>query len=170
MKAILLGLLIVLSVNTAKAFVFDDLVETLRGIFESWEVNKEEVNKLIICIGDLKDIEFQIDEIMKEFKEIDFKDISKLITLIAKLFGHLQQIFKDITPCLDTKGEIKKLLDKIIHLTPIQILLKLFENVMKNGQKIYNEIMALVKAYNEKNYYSFGYNIGEILEDLFLRT
>ena len=167
MKAILLGLLIVLSVNVAKAYTFDDFVETLRGIFESWEVNKEEVNKLIICVNDLKDIEFQIEEIMKEFKEINFKDISKIITLIAKLFGHFQQIFKDIRPCIDSNGEIKKLFDKFIHLTPIQILLKLFENIMKNGQKIYNAIMALVKAYQEKDYYNFGFNVGEVIEDLF---
>ena len=177
MKAILVGILLILSCVHAEEnivaeepnFTIDDLLETLRGIFEAWEVNKEEVHKLLLCVSGLKDIELQIAKIMEEIKKIDLKDIVKLVEAIVRLFGAVQQLFKDITPCIDSKGEIIIIVKKLIKLTPIEMLLKIFHNIMNEGKKIYNDIISMIDAFKTKNYYKFGYYMGDILELLFLK-
>ena len=175
MKAILFGLLLVLAISRAEptpesepAFTIDDLVELLRGVFESWEVNKEEVEKLLLCVGDLKDIEVEVAKILEELKHIDVKDIVKLIEAIVRLFVCVQQIFKDIEPCIDSAGEIAKIVAKITKLTPMELLLKLFHNIMENGKKIYNDVIALIDAIKVKDFYKVGYYVGDILWTLFL--
>ncbi len=151
-------------------FGMDDVVETLRGIFESWEVNKEEVTKLLECVRSLKDLEKQIGIIMEEIKQIDLKDLAKLVEMVVKLFGAFQQLFKDILPCIDAKGEIIKLVNKFIHLTPIEMLKKLAMNLLDNGRRLLNDILAGISAFQRKDFYQFGYQIGEVIELLFLRT
>ena len=153
----------------APEFIIDDLLEALRGIFESWEISKEEVDKLLLCVGGMKDIEHQIAKIMEEIRQIDIKNIVKLVEAMVRLFGAVQQVFKDIEPCVDSAGEVKKLLDKFIHLTPMQMLTKLMLNLMDNGRKIYNDIIDLIASFREAKYYKFGYDIGDIIEALFFK-
>jgi len=174
MKAILLGLLLVLSVVEANQLraapgPMDNLIETLRGVFESWEVNKEEVEKLLLCVADLKDIEFQIEQILEELKKLDLKDILKLVEIITRIIGEVQQVFKDIEPCLDSTGEIKKLINKFINLTPIEMLNRIIKHIMYSGKEIYDAIMKIIQGYKDKSYYVIGYNIGEIIELLFFK-
>ena len=174
MKVILVGLLLVLSLVHAEpvptpAFTLDDLIDILRGIFEAWEINKEEVDKLLICVNDIKDIELEVAKILEELKHIDVKDIVKLIEALVRLFVAVQQIFKDIEPCIDSTGEIVKLVAKLIKLTPMELLMKLFKNIMENGQKIYKDVIAFIEAIKTKNYHDAGFTIGDILWTLFLK-
>eukprot|EP00829_Urostomides_striatus_P013794 TRINITY_DN38_c0_g1_i1.p1 TRINITY_DN38_c0_g1~~TRINITY_DN38_c0_g1_i1.p1 ORF type:complete len:226 (-),score=86.29 TRINITY_DN38_c0_g1_i1:19-696(-) len=173
MKALFLVVLLGLSLASTSPEVpqmnLEEFIETLRGVFEAWEVNKEEVEKLLLCVHDLGDIKHQIEIIMEEIKKISMKDIIKLVEVIVKLFVAVQQIFKDIEPCIDAAGELKKLLEKIIHLTPVELFMKLFHNIMENGKQIYNDIIAMINAYYDGNYYDFGYYLGDVLEILFLK-
>lgn len=175
MKAIFCVLLLVLALTSAEGlradkFSMDNLIEMLRGIFESWDVNKEEVDRLLLCVSDMKDIEHQVEKVMEDLKKLDLHDLAKLVETVSRLFGEVQSIFKDILPCVDSASEIKKLLDKIIHLKPSDFFTRLFHNLLNNGRQIYNGIIALIKAFSAADYYTFGYNIGDILELLFLKN
>lgn len=129
----------------------------------------EEVEKLLLCVADLKDIEFQIEQILEELKKLDLKDILKLVEIITRIIGEVQQVFKDIEPCLDSTGEIKKLINKFINLTPIEMLNRIIKHIMYSGKEIYDAIMKIIQGYKDKSYYVIGYNIGEIIELLFFK-
>ncbi len=154
----------------APAFIIDDLLETLRGVLVAWEVDHEEVNKLLLCVGGMRDIEKQIVVVMEEIKNIDLKDLVKVVQAIVKIFGAFQQLFKDIEPCIDSGSEIRNLLDKFIHLTPAEMLKKVAMNLLDNGRKVYNDIVAAIGAFGKRDYYGFGYTIGDLIELLFFRT
>lgn len=164
MKVLILGLILLLGFSQSQVtvadssvaapnFTIDDLLEILRGVFTSWEVSKEEVEELLLCVADLKDIEHQIAAVIEELKHIDFHDIAKLVELVVKLFGALQQVFKDIEPCIDSAGEIRKLLNRFIHLTPMEMLKRLAVNLLDNGRKIYNAIVKAITAVKTKDHY-----------------
>eukprot|EP00831_Metopus_contortus_P025651 TRINITY_DN22045_c0_g1_i3.p1 TRINITY_DN22045_c0_g1~~TRINITY_DN22045_c0_g1_i3.p1 ORF type:complete len:128 (-),score=25.31 TRINITY_DN22045_c0_g1_i3:165-548(-) len=88
---------------------------------------------------------------------------------VVQVLTAVQSIFKDILPCIDSYDELEKLIHKIIDLTPIEILKKLMLNMMDNARKIYKDILAFLAALKENDFYKFGYNVGEILEFLFLK-
>ncbi len=178
MKAIFLGLLVLLALTQVKAeeqfrqegnFTIEDLIETLRGVLESWEVGKEEVSKLLLCVGGLKDIESQVYKIMEEIKKINVGNIMKLVEAVVRLFGTFQQIFKDIEPCIDSEGEVRKLTDKFINVTSVEFLTKVLLNIMDNARRIYNDILGMIAAFRKEDYYTFGYDVGDIIEALFFK-
>ena len=148
---------------------FDDLLDVLRGIFESWEVNKEEVEKLLLCVSDMKDIEHEIEIIMEELKKIDIFDILKLVEIIGKLFAAFQRIFKFIQPCLDSVEEIKKLVEKVFRYDLFEFVKRLFMHLKNDGKILYEHVKSMLKYFKEGDYNKFGYHFGEILEILFLK-
>ena len=147
-----------------------NFTEILRGIFESWDIEHEEVKELIICVHSIEDIEVQVVEIIHEIKQINIRNLSKLAEIMVKLFGALQNVFKDLQPCIDSEGDIKKLLEKFIHLSHIEMLKRLLHNLLDNGHRVLDYLADAVDMIKAAEYYKFGFDVGEVIELLFLKT
>ena len=173
MKAIIFAILALAAVavcDKAPMFVVDDMIETLRGIFESWDIEHEEVNELLTCVKTMKNVEAHLAEAIKEIKQIDIRNLSKLVEVITKLFVALQNAFKEMHPCIEVDGDVRKLLDKFIHLGFFQILKKITLNLLDNGRLVLNYLVSAVHMVHAGDYFRFGFDIGEVIELLFFRT
>ena len=173
MKAIIFAFFFVFALTT---FVPDgeprdikDVLEMIRGILESWEINKEEVEKLLICVQDLEDIQVQVEIILEEIKKLSLKDIIKLAEAIARIVSAIQQLFKDMEPCIDAAGELFKILGKFVHLSFWELVQKILVNIFNNPRLIMENLEKMMDAYEKLEYRDTGYYLGEVIELLLLK-
>lgn len=85
----------------------------------------------------------------------------------------LGQAFKDIPTaikdCKDVANIIKKLRNLAVYFSnPSLLAVNAGKNIIWHARSIYKEVKAIVYAYQHKNWFSFGLNIGIIVDMVFL--
>jgi len=172
MKAIFAALLILAAFSQALTFTEDevaqldvnDIKEFLRGIFDAWKSNQEEVEELLKCLEKFTDIETEIGVIIQKLKKIDPRDIRKVIAVVVEIIECTQKIFGDVKFCFRSGSEIWKIVSRLLKMSPIEIFIKIMGNIHVNGEILWNDIVEIIHAIKEGNCYKLGHCLGELME------
>ena len=153
----------------ARPRIINEVMEMLRGTFEAWRANKEEVNELLECVDGIEEIKTQIEEIIEEIKHLNPLDIKKIADLLMRLIDSVQKILSDVGHCYKSETELYNIVMRVISLTPLQLITKILGNIRVNGGQIWGDIMGLIDAAKKGSYYQIGFCFGDAIDLLFLK-
>ena len=141
-----------------------------KGVFEAWKDNEESVEKLISCNRNL----FEVHKTMKRICNIiqrivwhDFKNVTDSFKLIALEFA---SICDELMMCVDGKEELMVLLRRVIYLSPSEFLYRIYLNFLANIQNIVQDIREAFDSLIARNFYNFGYHLGDAIELIFFKN
>ena len=145
-------------------FMPDDIIKVFRGVFEAWKANNESVNLLLGCTDSMTDVEAQIISIINETQQFDPSDPRRIVESVIRIIINVENIIKDTLICIDSAEDFKVMLNRIIVLTPTEILLRVYFNFMYNAKRVSDDIATLINAYNAGDFYNIGYKAGDIAD------
>ena len=147
-----------------KDMAFSDMKEFMRGVFEAWKANQEEVTELLKCIDAMTEIETEIGKVLEELKKLDPTDVNALSKFIATCILAVQKVSGDVYVCFESGSEFINIVGRLFKLSPIELIMKILGNIHMNGQLLWNDIIGIIHALKEGNLYKVGYCLGELMD------
>ena len=153
---VIVGDYTVLKLSTA------DMINVVTGILRG--ALDLSVPSVETCISDVENIASEVQEAVADFREESFTGVSNGIKKIGDIVGQIQG---DISDCEVSAEDAKKLADMAKNFkSPWSFAFTVGKNILLNGVDIYHEISDAVTAYDSADYYNFGYDVGEALEEV----
>jgi hypothetical protein len=116
------------------------------------------------CISDVDTLTSEVEEAITDFKKMSFSGVKAGINMIGTIAGEVEG---DIADCKVSAEDAKKLAEMADNFkTPWSFIFHMGKNILLNGVDIYNEIEMSLDYYDQGDYYNFGYQIGEALEEV----
>lgn len=176
MRLILLSLILLFSPITLEKqlrytltndkFGPDDAYNLVDGVLKGLAFN--DVDALMKCFNNIPDIYNDVLTIIYLLQNIDIKHFKELMEAIIKIFDLVDEILHAITPCASVQDSerIKEIINDIMNANIQHIAL----NLLLHGGKIAMDIMALPTDFNSGDFYSFGFDIGDLVTQILLST
>lgn len=143
---------------------FNDIVAILKGLLHG--INQgQNIGNVETCLMNIPTLIDSIKELVELVKNIDWKNLDKLVEALKKVFKIMELVLDGIKPCSLVPKEIDEIIKKLSEIDSK----KLLEKVLKNAFKLINDITAAIKALTKADYYEFGYKLGDIVFFLLLK-
>ena len=118
------------------------------------------------CINDVEGLTSEVEEAVADFKKASFSGVSAGIEKVGDIVGKIQG---DIADCKVSAEDAEKLAEMAKNFkSPWSFAFHVGKDILLNGVDIYHEISDAVTKYDNKDYYGFGYNVGEALEEVLI--
>jgi len=114
------------------------------------------------CIGDVEKLTTDVEEAVADFKKMTFSGVKAGVHKVGDIVDELET---DVADCKITAEDAKTLAKMAKNFTsPWSFIFHFGKNILLNGVDIYNDIQTSLDYYDKKDYYHFGYYVGEALE------
>ena len=149
--------------------IFRCFIDFQRGVVEAWKENGESVEKLLGCNRKLEEVHNDIMGIINTIKNIEWTKPRNVIEGLKIVFMEISAICDHIIICLDSRVEVKILLDRILYLSPKELIERLYSNFVVYSQEISDDVYSAINAFYKRDCYTFGFKVGDIVELLFFK-
>jgi len=123
---------------------------------------KGDVNQLLKCVKNIEPLFYDIMEALSLILKLDLKDIMEGL---SQLINAIREIIDILTPCSEGFEQLKKFGEAIRNVNLNKIIAKIIQNIAA----FIKDIMECFNDYNDKDYYDFGKDLGDIMFRLFLQ-
>ncbi len=147
----------------------DDVIKLFRGIFEAWQANNEDVKRLLNCTDSAADIKTRVIAIINEAQNLDPTNVRLFIEGIIRIMDHVENIIRNVLPCVDSVDDFVVLVNRIINLGINELLMRIYLNFITNSKKVNSDIRGIIDAFNAGDFYKIGYNAGDLVEILLFK-
>lgn len=143
-----------------------DAYKLIEGLLKGLRFNN--TDQLMKCVDDVPDIYSEVEEIIQLIEHIDFRHIDQLIEAISKIFDLVSKILNALSPCADLKDSER--LKQIIQLLKKVSIYEIAVNLLIHGGQLLKDFEDLPKEYRAGNFSQFGYDLGDIINELVLTS
>lgn len=137
---------------------FNDVVDLIKGLIESLNMNHD-IESLKDCILEIPEVILRFKYLIEEIKNLDWKNIEMIFELFIRLFDALKEVFVGLKPCSHIPADFEAIIKKLSNFN----FDKMLQRILKNGFEIFRLITEGIKMLQEKNFYGFGKNIGQVV-------
>lgn len=130
---------------------FNDIFELVLGFLEGMNVGKD-VGSILECVKKFPDFIIRFERIIKEFKEMDVKNV---IEFVRKVFVGITELMKDLVVCEHTAYNVIELTKKILQLGLGNIVMR----VKLNFGYILEKVGVAKTHFDKKEYEKAGYGL-----------
>jgi hypothetical protein len=138
-------------------FFIDGLVQ---GAFEAADPLAE------TCIKNGEDMLLQISQAVQDIKEGSKESVEEGVQLIGQVIQEASSELVDCEIAVDTFEQLFELASSFSH--PLAFAVKAGKNILINHVEISDEIHAAIEAWDEPDFFTFGFNVGEALAQVFI--
>jgi len=97
---------------------------------------------------------------------MSFSGVKAGINLIGEMVDQVQGDIKDCEVSVEDAKKLAEMADNFK--SPWSFAYNVGKNILLNGVDIYNEIASAIDFYDKNDYYNFGYQVGEALEEVII--
>ena len=144
----------------------DDWKELVLGLFEGAFGPTEKVAEK--CIDEGEETIATLEKAVQDIREGSDESVQDGIELIGQA---VREAAQDLQDCEEAAAEVEDLIDMAEMLEhPWSFMVHARKNIVVNHVEILDEVTAAVDAWDSdpKDFRAFGFNVGEILEQVFL--
>ena len=142
---------------------YKDAVEFIKGFLKG--INQSHnFNDVETCLDDIPVIVEDIKAAIEALKNLDWKNIEKIVHAFLTLFDTGRKIIEAILPCSKAPKEMEIILKKIKNIDPNKLINKITAHLLELVQDI---IDALTKA-GKHDYFGCGDDLGDVFYRLVL--
>jgi len=135
----------------------NDVIQVIEGVLKgAIDVEFSDLDK---CIEDGEDIIKDVESAAKHFKS---KDINDIIAGLKDIGDVLTKVEDALQSCKSIEADLKKLTEMAAYFSsPEGAIIHIGKDIIVHGVDIIKEVNAAVKAFDDKKFYDFGYNVGK---------
>jgi molecular chaperone GrpE (heat shock protein) len=143
---------------------FDDIIKFVEGFLEG--INEgHNFDNIEQCLKDLPNVLTDVKKAIEEIKNIDWKNMDKLVEALMAIFDAFQKVLAAIKPCSKVPGDVDKIIEKLMNIDVNKLLSKIMANIMQ----LIHDITEGLEKLSKHDYKGFGQDIGDILFKLVLQ-
>lgn len=125
-------------------------------------------NKLDACIADGKQLETQVQTAVTDLESLTFDGVKRGLEEAGLAVKMIPGMVKDCSEIKDDISVLVKMASIFEH--PLSLIYHVGKALIVNGSDIFAKISAAVEAYKAQKYFEFGFNLGEALDEVFIKT
>ena len=138
----------------------DDLIDFLKGFLNGLKDDgAQDWGKIAECVNNLGPTWKNLEELFEELKKFSIKDITKIVAWFEKALPLIQEIIKEVKPCLSMVGNIENIISIIEDMNIASLAWKIGKALLFHGGHIWNDITAMMG----ENWYDRGHGFGDII-------
>lgn len=147
------------SPNKSLKIGFNDVMEIIGGVFVGMglDVNAKDIEPCVLDTGVIGEL---LEQALADFLQ---KTYMGKVEAMAKLALAYKDLPEMMTSCIPASVESAKTIEKMVmaFAHPLNVLYKVGENLIVNGQDILADVSYAMGAYEFKQYYEFGFFCGQ---------
>lgn len=136
---------------------FEDFVNFMVGFIEGIG-NGQKFVDIEVCLKKMPEVWTEIINAINDLKNINWRNLDKLVEALIKIFNAFITIFQGIKPCSKVPAEIEEMIQKLINIDYNVLLQK----ILLNSFQLIADITNAIKNLGNKDYVAAGKSIGEI--------
>lgn len=141
--------------DTPDMIDFNDIFGLVLGFLEGMNVGKD-VGSILECVKKFPDFIIRFERIIKEFKEMDVKNV---IEFVRKVFVEITELMKDLVVCEHTAYNVIELTKKILQLGLGNIVMRVKLNFRLSFGYILEKVGVAKTHFDKKEYEKAGYGL-----------
>jgi len=123
---------------------------------------------ILQCYRDSKSLFTHFTSAFNNLRKETFSGVKAGLVSLGTAFHTIPDTIKD---CKDVANILKKLRSLAVYFSnPSLLAVHAGKNIIWHARSIYKEVKAIVYAYQHQNWFSFGLNIGIIVDMVFLKN
>lgn len=157
------ALLLKLFLSDAVEFNYEDVIKLIEGFLEGINQghNFEDIEE---CIKDVPIIIEDVKMAIELLKNVDWKNLDKIIDALMKVFDVFKAILIAVKPCSKSPNDIEFLINRISNLDVNKLLTKIMSNIFQ----LVHDITEAINKVAQHLYFDCGKDLGDIFYRLIL--
>lgn len=156
-----------LAQETSRNFTALNAAEIVSGVLYGILEDEIPSNKLDACITDGESLERQVQTAVQDLESLTFDGVKRGLEEAGQAVKMIPGMVKD---CSDIKNDISVLVKMAsIFEHPLSLIYHIGKALIVNGSDIFAKISAAIEAYKAQRYFEFGTNLGEALDEVFIK-
>lgn len=117
----------------------------------------------------VQDGAYIVNDIKKATDFLKTKDVKKIVNGLKILGDAIKHISSAVKDCKGVTGDFEKLEETAaIFSNPESVVIHIGKDLIIHGKNIFSEVNGAIKAYDKKDFYHFGFNIGKAASQILI--